>query len=95
MASSTGRHRGTNVIDTLRSVVRIGPIEWDRTARRLRRAASVEDLRRLAKRRLPRGVFDYIDGAAEDEITAGANVAAYDRVQLRPRVLRAAVPPRP
>ena len=54
-------------IDTLRSVIRFGSIETDRIERRLARAASVADLRRIAKLRLPGGVFDYIDGAAEDE----------------------------
>ena len=51
--------------------------ETDPVERRLRRAASVADLRRMAKRRLPGGVFDYIDGGAEDERTLAANEAAY------------------
>src|SRR5690242_10279812 len=42
----------------------------------------------MAKRRLPGGVFDYIDGGAEDERTLAANVAAYAAVTFRPRVLR-------
>ena len=87
MASSTGSRR-PQVIDTLRSVIKVAPFEWDRAKRRLARAASVDDLRRIAQRRLPHGVFDYIDGAAEDEITLAANGAAYKRVGLRPRVLR-------
>ncbi len=56
--------------------------------RRLARAASVADLRAIARRRLPRGVFDYIDGAAEDERTLAANSAAFAAVTFRPRVLR-------
>lgn len=56
--------------------------------RRLARSATVEDLRRIARRRLPRGVFDYIDGGAEDELTMMANSTAYRRVTLSPRVLR-------
>jgi L-lactate dehydrogenase (cytochrome) len=75
-------------IDTLRSVVRFGRIETDRVERRLARAASVEDLRRIARRRLPGGVFDYIDGAAEDERTLAANQAAFAATTFRPRVLR-------
>jgi len=54
------------IVDTLRSVLRFRRIELDANRRRLARAANVEDLRRIAKRRLPHGVFDYIDGAAED-----------------------------
>ncbi len=49
---------------------------------------SIEDCRRIAKRRLPSGVFDYIDGAAEDERTAGRNVSAFSRIEFKPRVLR-------
>ena len=52
------------MLDTLRSVVRFGHIETDRVERRLAQAASVADLRRIAKRRLPGGVFDYIDRGA-------------------------------
>ena len=74
--------------ETLRSVVKVGPVETDLVERRLARAASVTDLRRLAKRRLPGGVFDYIDGGAEDERTLAANVQAFASARFRPRVLR-------
>ena len=77
-----------NPFETLRSVIRFERFETDPVERRLRRAASVADLRRIAKRRLPGGVFDYIDGAAEDERTLAANEAAFAAVTLRPRVLR-------
>ena len=53
----------------------------------LARAFSIEDLRRLAKRRLPRSVFDFFDGGAEDETTLAGNRAAFERVRLRPKVL--------
>ncbi len=56
--------------------------------RRLARSATIEDLRRIAKKRLPRGIFDYIDGGAEDESTMAANAAAYRRMTFSPRVLR-------
>jgi len=74
--------------ETLRSVFRLRPIEWDPIERRLARVANVEDLRRIARRRLPRGVFDYIDGAAEQELTAARNQRAFDRLEFQPRVLR-------
>jgi L-lactate dehydrogenase (cytochrome) len=76
------------VIETLRSVLRFRRLELDPVARRLARAASVADLRAIARRRLPRGVFDYIDGGAEDERTMEANAAAFAAVTFRPRVLR-------
>ncbi len=75
-------------VETLRSVLQFRPIERDPVARRLARAASVADLRAIARRRLPRGVFDYIDGGAEDERTMAANTAAFARTGFRPRVLR-------
>ncbi len=73
---------------TLRSVMRFRRLELDPVARRLRTVASVDDLRRLAKRRLPGGVFDYIDGGAEDELTLARNVDGFQRLEFRPRVLR-------
>ncbi|MEM7272388.1 MAG: alpha-hydroxy acid oxidase [Actinomycetota bacterium] len=75
-------------IQTFRSVVRFKSIELDPVTRRLSTAANVDDLRRLAKRRLPGGVFDYIDGGAEDEVTLDRNVAGYGRLEFKPRVLR-------
>jgi isopentenyl diphosphate isomerase/L-lactate dehydrogenase-like FMN-dependent dehydrogenase len=49
------------------------------------RVLNIEDLRRAAKRRLPRVVFDYIDGGAEDERTLRANCHAFEEVTFRPR----------
>jgi isopentenyl diphosphate isomerase/L-lactate dehydrogenase-like FMN-dependent dehydrogenase len=46
---------------------------------------NIEDLRRIAKRRLPRAVFDYIDGGADAEITLRENCRAYELVRFRPR----------
>ncbi|MGH2378267.1 MAG: alpha-hydroxy acid oxidase [Candidatus Limnocylindria bacterium] len=50
-----------------------------------RGVVNIADLRRLAERRVPRVVFDYIDGGAEDEVTLRANRQAYEDVALRPR----------
>ncbi len=57
-------------------------------SRKIARAASVEDLRRLARRRAPRAVFDYTDGGAGGEVSLRRSRAAFDRVELRPSVLR-------
>ena len=76
------------MVETLRSVIRFRPIELDPVARRLAKAADVSDLRKIAERRLPHGVFDYIDGAAEDERTVVANTEGYRTRTFRPRVLR-------
>jgi L-lactate dehydrogenase (cytochrome) len=77
-----------DAVDTLRSVLQFRAVELDPVARRLRGAASIADLRRIARRRLPRGVFDYIDGGAEDERALRGNVAAFGARTFRPRVLR-------
>src|SRR5437763_960124 len=73
---------------TLRSVLRFQRFSFDADERRLAHVASVDDLRRIARRRLPRGVFDYVDGGAEDELTLAQNVAAFAALGFRPRVLR-------
>ena len=49
------------------------------------RVVNIEDLRRLARRRLPRVVFDYIDGGADGEITLRENCRAFESVNFRPR----------
>ncbi len=78
----------SNPLKTLRSVVRFGRVETNLVERRLARTASVADLRRIARRRLPGGVFDYIDGGAEDERTLRANTDAFAETSFNPRVLR-------
>jgi L-lactate dehydrogenase (cytochrome) len=49
------------------------------------RIVNIEDLRLAARRRLPRIIFEYIDGGAEAEITLRENRQAYERVMFRPR----------
>ena len=49
------------------------------------RAVNIADLRLSAKRRLPRVVFDYIDGAADGEVTSRENCRVFDTVAFRPR----------
>jgi len=49
------------------------------------RVVNIADLRRVAKRRLPRVVFDYIDGGADAELTLRENCRAFDTVTFRPR----------
>jgi (S)-mandelate dehydrogenase len=55
--------------------------------RRLADCYSIADLRRLAQRRLPRAVFDFFDGGAEDERTLRENSAAFERYRFAPHVL--------
>jgi L-lactate dehydrogenase (cytochrome) len=53
---------------------------------RLARVLNYDDARRLAKWTLPRGVFDYVDGGTEDEITKRRNTAAFGELSFRPRM---------
>ncbi len=55
---------------------------------RLQDCHNFHDFRELARRRLPRPIFDYIDGAADDELTHRHNTASFDRCDLVPNVLR-------
>lgn len=76
------------MLSTLRSVLRFRRFHLNPVKRRLERAASVEDLRRIARKRLPGGVFDYIDGGAEDETALDRNTRAFRKLVCKPRVLR-------
>ena len=60
----------------------------DSTDRRLARAVTIGDLREIARRRVPRAVFDYTDGAAGAEISLRRSREAFERVEFRPSVLR-------
>ena len=62
---------------------------FDRTQALLDRCASVADVRALARRRVPRAVFDYTDGAAgQDEASLRRARHAFSRVEFQPRVLQ-------
>ena len=71
----------------LRQLLPLRPALPTRTSR-LANAADLNDLRTLARRRAPRMVFDYVDGAAESERSLRASVGAFDRLTFRPRILR-------
>ncbi|HLU56279.1 MAG TPA: alpha-hydroxy acid oxidase [Pseudonocardia sp.] len=71
----------------LRSLLRPAPFVRDADERRLRRAASIADLRAIARRRTPRAVFDYVDGAADGELSLARARRAYARVEFTPSVL--------
>jgi L-lactate dehydrogenase (cytochrome) len=71
----------------MRQLVQLRPVSPDAAARRLGACYDVSDLRRAALRRIPRPVFDYVDGAADEEIAAAANAAAFRSWRFLPRVL--------
>src|ERR1700761_3600703 len=62
--------------------------EFDRAKRRLDAALTIEDLRRIAKRRTPKAAFDYTDGAAEDELSIQRARQAFQDIEFHPTILR-------
>lgn len=50
-------------------------------------AYNIADLREMARRRLPKGIFEFVDRGAEDEVSLRNNRAAFERIKLKPRVL--------
>lgn len=62
--------------------------QFSATKRRLANAFSIEDLRRIAKRRTPRAAFDYTDGAAEDELSIERARQAFRDIEFHPTILR-------
>jgi L-lactate dehydrogenase (cytochrome) len=71
----------------MRKLVRMRPVDLDPTRRRLAACHDIGDLRRAARRLIPQPVFDYVDGAADEERTVHANVAAFRQWRFLPRVL--------
>jgi len=69
-------------------LLRVKPIEFNRTARQLASALTIGDLRAIARRRVPRGVFEYTDGGAESEISLRRARQLFRDVQFSPSVLR-------
>jgi L-lactate dehydrogenase (cytochrome) len=72
----------------LRPLLRPAPFVRNSDERRLLRAASIADLRAIARRRTPRAVFDYTDGAADGELSLNRARRAFARVEFTPSVLR-------
>ncbi|HKV29943.1 MAG TPA: alpha-hydroxy acid oxidase [Candidatus Dormibacteraeota bacterium] len=66
----------------------VGPAFTPKKGERWDRVRTVADFRRLAKRRTPRPVFDYVEGAAEQELSRERSVEAFQRVVFHPHVLR-------
>ena len=52
-----------------------------------RQAYNIEDLRRIAARRLPRIAYDFLERGAEEEVTLGANRQVFERIRFQPRTL--------
>ncbi len=75
-------------VRSLAPLIRFKRPQFDRTKRRLDAALTIEDLRRLAKRRTPKAAFDYTDGAAEDELSIARARQAFRDIEFHPTILR-------
>ncbi len=72
----------------LSPLLRPKPLELDPVKRRLSRAVTISDLRAIARRQVPQAVFDYVDGAAEEETSLRRAREAFRKVEFIPQVLR-------
>jgi L-lactate dehydrogenase (cytochrome) len=68
-------------------LIQLKPVELDATRRRLSACHDIGDLRTSARRLIPRPVFDYVDGAADEELSMAANARAFRRWRFRPRAM--------
>lgn len=72
----------------LRPLLRMQPRTGTALERRLARALTIDDLRDLGRQRTPRPVFNYVDGAADDEISLRRSREVFEQLTFHPRVLR-------
>jgi len=72
----------------LRPLLRPKPVRLRPTERRLEKALTIEDLRRAARRRTPRSVFDYTDGAADGELSLARARSLFSDIEFRPQILQ-------
>jgi L-lactate dehydrogenase (cytochrome) len=72
----------------LRPLLRAKPVRLDPTERRLADALTIGDLRKVARRRTPRSVFDYTDGAAEAEISLRRARTLFRNLEFQPSILQ-------
>lgn len=75
-------------VSDLAPLIRFKRPDFDRTRRRLDTALTIEDLRRIARRRTPRAAFDYTDGAAEAELSIARARQAFRDIEFHPTILR-------
>ena len=71
-----------------RPLLRPARVPLDPVERRLSRAHTIADLRAIAARRLPRAVFDFVDGAAEQEASLRRARRSFARAEFHPQALR-------
>jgi L-lactate dehydrogenase (cytochrome) len=88
MKSNPGLKRRLPSWRTLQQTLSFKKFIWNSRKRRLAKAITIWDLRKIAKKRTPIGPFDYTDGAAESEISLDRARELFRRIEFSPRVLR-------
>lgn len=83
-----GVRRRLQTWSELKPLLRMRPVELDPVARRLSRAYTIRDLRTIARARTPRSIFDYVDGAAEAEVSIRRARRTLRDIEFQPSVLR-------
>ncbi len=71
----------------IRRLIQMKPVELDAARRRLSACHNIGDLRTAAGRLMPRPIFDYVDGGADEEVSLAANARAFRRWRFLPRAL--------
>src|SRR2546430_8162452 len=71
----------------IRQLIRMKPVDFDTTRRRLGACHDIDDLRAMGRRLIPRPVFDYVDGGADQELSLEGNLRAFRRWRFQPRAL--------
>src|SRR6266704_2407958 len=74
-------------VSEIRQLIRLKPVELDATRRRLGACHDIGDLRAMGRRLVPRPVFDYVDGGADEELSMAGNLEAFRRWRFQPRAL--------
>src|SRR4249919_2172815 len=85
--SPTRCEHGMNLQEVL-ELIQLRRFERDPVQRLINRTHMPDDFRAVAKRKLPKAVFDYVEGGAEEEIALAANRQAFKRRKLNPQLLR-------
>jgi L-lactate dehydrogenase (cytochrome) len=80
--------RRTPKVRDLAPLIQFKKPQLNRTKRRLDAALTIDDLRRIAKRRTPKAAFDYTDGGAEDELSLVRARQAFRDIEFHPSILR-------
>jgi L-lactate dehydrogenase (cytochrome) len=74
-------------VGELRDLIQLKPATLNATQRRLSACHDIDDLRSAARRLIPRPVFDYVDGGADEELSMRSNIDAFRRWRFVPRLL--------